>query len=106
MIMGQEQYETVSSAREAALTEIGNIRANLNFPEFITIATFIVQATANTAGCEIVPTDEGAPYIDWRTTKATGVGGSAYELPYATDSTIGGIRISVEGTIANIYTSD
>ena len=69
--MGLNQYDTKSSAREGALTEISQY-TGIPFVEFVFIATFILECKdsySNTGKSTIVSTDTGANYIDWRFAK-------------------------------------
>jgi hypothetical protein len=71
-VVGQNEYSTISDARAGATTELGQISGE-NFPsaEYKLIATVIYQTKTtytNSVKGIIVSTDEGADYIDWRTT--------------------------------------
>ena len=71
-VVGQEEYPTLATARAGATIELGQISSE-NFPsaEYKLIATVIYQTKTtftNTVKAIIASTDEGADYIDWRTT--------------------------------------
>ncbi len=69
-VIGQNIYTNKNSARAGALTEIHSLITNdLLFPEIRAIATVIFQTgdgKTNEVKAEIVSTDEGDDYIDWR----------------------------------------
>jgi hypothetical protein len=70
-LMGINQYDTKSDAREGALTEISQY-AGLPFVEFVFIGTIIFETKdsfSNTGKSIIVSTDTGSNYIDWRFSK-------------------------------------
>jgi hypothetical protein len=70
-VMGLNQYDVKSTAREGALTEISQY-AGLPFVEFVFIGTIIFEtrdAFSNTGKSIIVSTDTGGNYIDWRFSK-------------------------------------
>ena len=93
-IMGQSQYGNVSDARLGALSEITQLVVSdlvALTPEFIAIATVIVQTTGtytNTPQTRVRSTDTGDDYVDWRDQVALSAGGSA-----ATDhNTLSGLQ--------------
>ena len=70
-IMGQAVYTTKRKARKGANTEIANL-VSLGLPtaEFVPLATVIVQTRntySNSGKQRIVSTDDGDPFVDWRT---------------------------------------
>ena len=70
-VMGLNQYDVKSTAREGALTEISQY-TGLPFVEFVFIATIIFQTSntfSNTGKSIIISTDTGGNYIDWRFSK-------------------------------------
>lgn len=70
-LMGINQYDTKSDAREGALTEITQY-SGLPFVEFVFIGTIIFEckdAYSNTGKSIIVSTDTGSNYVDWRFSK-------------------------------------
>jgi hypothetical protein len=70
-LMGINQYDTKSDAKEGALTEISQY-AGLPFVEFVFIGTIIFETKnsySNTGKSIIISTDTGGTYIDWRFSK-------------------------------------
>ena len=68
-IVGQAEYDTVSTARDGAHNEIGQV-IDLLFEELVPIATLIVQtadAYGNAVQSRIVEDEDGNAYVDWRT---------------------------------------
>jgi len=71
-VMGQNDYATLGAARTGAATEIASLISVLLLVEMIPIATVIYQTRnsyTNTVKARIRSTDDGADYIDWRTTE-------------------------------------
>ena len=81
-IMGQNSYSTIIQAREGANVEMSNLQLgalDLMTPEFIPIATFIVQTGntyTNAVKSRFRATDTGDDFIDWRGGTANNTGGS------------------------------
>jgi hypothetical protein len=74
-IMGQAQYATLSLAQAGAKTEIGNIAFGaLPSQEMIPLGTIIVRTSTSPAYAlptksQLILTDTGANYVDWRVQK-------------------------------------
>lgn len=67
-MMGLNQYNSKSGAREGAINEITQFEG-LPFQEFVFIATIIFESKdsyTNTGKSRIVSTDTGSAYVDWR----------------------------------------
>lgn len=72
MVMGQNEYGSLSNARSAASTEIGSIRTTFTAEEGIPVATFILQTSDNydnIVKARFRSTDDGTDFIDWRTSE-------------------------------------
>lgn len=67
-IQGQNEYSTVSQAREGALVEIGQLQLEgLPNPEFVIFATVIFETKGTySSGAAIVSTGTGDDYVDFR----------------------------------------
>jgi len=69
-IMGQEEYNTINSARQGAEIEINNlILSGLPSPELKPIASIIFQTSngyVNSVKARVRTTDTGDSYVDWR----------------------------------------
>lgn len=80
LIMGENQYDTATTARDGAETEINSITTNgLPSVEFVPIATFIVQVNTgytNSYNARLISTADGGDFVDWRENQRVGVGGS------------------------------
>ena len=78
MIMGQNEYATLSAASDAAETEITTI-TGVPFAENKDIATFVIQ-TANTytnsVKSRVVSLTTGGDFFDWRFSETGGAGAS------------------------------
>jgi hypothetical protein len=74
-IVGQNTYNTLSAARQGALTEILNlVNIGLPFQEFIEVGTVIFQTGntySNAVKAKVVSTEEGDNYIDFRYSKTS-----------------------------------
>jgi len=73
-IIGDTDYSTITAASIGAESEIGRILAGLPVPEFVAIASIIIEgktAFTNSVQARIVQTTLGDDYIDWRTTELT-----------------------------------
>jgi hypothetical protein len=85
VLLGQNQYDTLSAAREGAETELGNlITQGLTFSEFVAAATVIYQTAdsyTNTPKSRIRSTDLGDDYIDWRGSNVNPVAGPPSAVP-------------------------
>ena len=86
-IPGQADYTTILAARDAAPTELTNLQQgaleNLS-PEFIPIATFIIQTSntySNAVKTRFRSTDTGDDFIDWRGTSNQGFAGTGGGTP-------------------------
>ena len=70
IVMGENEYATKTLAREGAVTELNDITtAGLGFQEFVPIATILFQTKdtySNTVKSQIVSTDAGEDFVDWR----------------------------------------
>lgn len=82
LIMGQAEYNTLGNARTGAESEIASLDLgqleNVS-PEFVPIATFIIQGgNAYGTGARIRTTDDGDDWIDWRR-QETAVGGAGID---------------------------
>lgn len=93
LIVGQNQYTTVTAARAAAETEMLSLKLGaLPEEEFVPIATFIFQTATtynNRVKSRIISTDQGDDYIDWRFTDLVaggGTGGSSQTFLDLTDT--------------------
>jgi len=82
-IPGQSYYSTAGLAQAAANDEISTlVLENLPMAEFIPIATIIYETKAsygNQSKSIIIPTDTGAPFIDWRNSSVSSAAGGAYD---------------------------
>ncbi len=92
--VGQNQYNTVTLAREGALTELGTLRSVGILPQEVkAIATFIFQTAdsySNAVKARIRSIETGVNYVDWRTTYLNssgeaGGGGSTVTNEYSDD---------------------
>ena len=81
VILGENVYDTVVTAQEAANSEINAlVTAGLPTPEFTPLATFIVQTSttySNTPGARLRSTADGADYIGWHGTPVSPSSGVA-----------------------------
>jgi hypothetical protein len=72
VIHGQAEYTTIPAAREGATTELNNLYvAGLPLPEYMPLATFILQTSdsySNTPLARLRSTAEG-DFVDWRFTR-------------------------------------
>ncbi len=70
VIMGQDIYQTSSSARESALIEVQSLVLNSTLsPEIRPIASLIFQTNLswqNAVNAKVISTDDGEDYVDWR----------------------------------------
>lgn len=76
--IGQADYLNASSARAGAETEIANLLTVIPVQELIPIGTIIFQTRdnyTNDVQARIISTDDGADYVDWRSSEI--VGGTA-----------------------------
>jgi hypothetical protein len=70
-VMGQETYGTIGAARDAASTEIADLKSQLPFAEMIPLGTVIYQTRdtyTNSMKARLRSVD-GNDYVDWRTTE-------------------------------------
>jgi len=68
-IMGQNEYNKLSDAREGASSEIKNIKSMLPFEELVAIGTIILLTRnnyTNSGKASIQSDSDGNDYIDWR----------------------------------------
>jgi len=81
LVMGENQYNSKSDAQDGAMVELTSLSTGaLPTPEFIPIATFIIQCRdsyTNSYNARVVSTADGNDYIDFRTSEKTGVGAVA-----------------------------
>jgi len=81
VIAGQNDYATLTQARENALTELQSlVTIGLPTQEFIAIATLIFETNNgydNVPKSRIRTTDAGDDYVDWRNTRIGGSGNAA-----------------------------
>lgn len=112
VVMGQAQYNTVSSARTSAYTEASILQlTGLPTAEFKLIATVIVQTNntyANTVKSRFVQTDTGGDYIDWRTAtpvSTSSTSGSSWGAITGTLSTQADLQAALNGIIASMTTT-
>ncbi len=81
VIAGQDDYSTLTLARENALVELQNLyMIGLPTQEFVALATLIIQTNngyTNVPKCRIRTTDAGDAYVDWRNTRVGGGGNAA-----------------------------
>jgi hypothetical protein len=81
IVAGQAVYSTVVLARQGAETELASLRLDgLPSPEFVAVATFIIQTSttySNAVASRTVSTDDGGQYIDWRNVLGTASSGSS-----------------------------
>jgi hypothetical protein len=71
-VLGNNEYSTVSAATIGAETEIGTVLGNVPTPEFLPIATVIIEGKTsftNTPQARVVQDSNGNDYIDWRTSE-------------------------------------
>ena len=67
-VMGQNEYATLSAARDAAVTEISSIVAAFTLPEVVPVATVIFKANSsytNTPSAAIQSVSAGVYYVNW-----------------------------------------
>jgi len=80
-IQGQAEYQSITTARAGAATEVNNlVLAGLTFAEFIFIGTIIYQTSAaygNVEKARVRSTDTGADYVDFRDKKIAASGSAA-----------------------------
>jgi len=87
-IMGQNEYATLTLAREGANVEINNIVSSLPFVEMIPLSTTIYQTRSsytNSLNARIVQVSTGVNYVDWRTSKTVAGGGGVTSHSNLTD---------------------
>lgn len=81
-IMGQNQYNNLASARDAAATEIGSITSLVPLAELVPLGTIIIETSnsfTSPTKSRIRTVSAGVNYIDWRTTElAYGVNPSSH----------------------------
>jgi len=83
LIMGQDTYLTRGQAQAGALVELESLNAGAVAalsPEFIPVATFIIKTAdsyTNAVQSQIITTDDGGDYIDWRTSGGSREGASS-----------------------------
>ena len=69
-IIGQNEYDKKSKARDGAETELNNLILNgLPFVEFVAVGTIIFQTKStytNFVKAKVITNDDGGNYIDWR----------------------------------------
>jgi len=75
-IQGQATYNSIAAAREGATTEINSlVTGDMPFVEFVALGTVIYQTRdtyTNSVKARTRTTDEGADYIDFRTSNIAG----------------------------------
>jgi hypothetical protein len=72
VFIGNTEYSTVAAATVGTEGEIGTILSNLPTPEYVPIATVIIEgktAFTNTTQARVVQNSLGEDYADWRTTE-------------------------------------
>jgi hypothetical protein len=89
LVMGENSYLSASAAREAASTELLNITtSNLPTPEFVEIASVIIQVAgsyANQYNARVISTDLGEEFIDFRQNEKIGIGATVSSHENLTD---------------------
>jgi len=71
-VLGNTEYSTISAATIGAETEIGEVLGDVPTPEFLPIATAIIEGKTsftNTPQARLVQDTNGNDYIDWRTSE-------------------------------------
>jgi len=71
-VMGQNEYSTLSAARDGASTEISNIIGGFDINEAVPVGTIIYKCNTsytNTVKAAIQEVASGVNYVDWRTTE-------------------------------------
>lgn len=72
VFIGENEYATLAGATAGAQTEIGYILTNQPVPEYVPIATLILEgktAFTNTVNARYVKTSDGSDYVDFRTSE-------------------------------------
>lgn len=80
VVMGQSTYTTKANARDGANTEIHNLNTVFPLPEFISIATFIIETANNKNNLtksSFVSIEGGGDFVNWLTTSVPGGSGSS-----------------------------
>jgi hypothetical protein len=80
-IMGQNTYDTNTLARLGAADELQSLQlGGMPFVEFVALATVIIEGDTtftNDVNAQIISTDGGDDYIDWRYAEVTSGAGTA-----------------------------